>query len=122
MSDIITGKKHYQDIGDGVGMPDEIDKTRVERIIAKYEAKNPGMLLALRNDARENSTAGTNDYGLITETGKKGISSASQRYMMELPADLHATLEEYIPTLFRSKKHFSWFCKNFKYLMIPSKR
>lgn len=122
MGNIITGKKDYQDVGDAVGAPDDLDKVRVERIIAKYEATNPGVLLALRDKARNESTAGTNEYGLISTPSKRGISSNSQRYMMELPEDLHHQLEEYIPTLFRSKKHFAWFCKEFKFLMIPSKR
>lgn len=118
----IKSKKTYQDVGDAVGAPDDLDKARVERIIAKFEAANPGLLMKLRDTARNESTAGTNEYGLISTPSKKGISSNSQRYMMELPEDLHRKLEEYIPTLFRSKKHFAWFCKNFKYLMIPSKR
>lgn len=122
MTEEVTSKKQYQDVGDAIGAPDELDKTRVERIIAKYEAANPGVLLTLRDTARNESTAGANEYGLISDTSKKGITSNSQRYMMELPEDLHHQLEEYIPTLFRSKKHFAWFCKEFKFLMIPSKR
>lgn len=122
MGNTIVGKKDYKDVGDAVGMPDDIDKQRIERMIAKFEQKNPGYLLSLRNYARDNSVAGTNEYGLVSASKGRGISSDSGRYMMELPEELHKQIEEYIPTMWRSKKHLAWFCKHFKYLMIPSKR
>lgn len=123
MSDIITGKKHYQDIGDAVGMPDADDKAHIEKILLAYDKKHPGEIKFHRDNARANSVAGTNEYGLVSGgTSKHGITSENLRYLFELPPEVHEKIEEYIPTIFRSKKHFAWFCKNFKELMIPSKR
>ncbi len=122
MGDTIEGKKKYQDIGDAVGMPDAQDKAHIEKILLAYDKKHPGEIQYHRDFAKNNSTAGTNEYGLVTGySGKAGISSNGLRYMFELPPEVHAKIEEYIPTIFRSKKHFAWFCKNFKYLMIADK-
>ncbi len=122
MGDKIEGKKKYQDIGDAVGMPDAQDKAHIEKILLAYDKKHPGEIQFHRDFAKNNSTAGTNEYGLVSgKTGNTGISSNGLRYMFELPPEVHAKIEEYIPTIFRSKKHFNWFKKNFKYLMIPEK-
>lgn len=118
----IQGKKHYQDIGDAVGMPDADDKAHIEKILLAYDKKHPGVIQFHRDAAREQSKAGESEFGLVSGVDKKtGISSDSLRYMFELPPEVHEKIEEYIPTIFRSKKHFAWFCKEFKYLMIPSK-
>lgn len=121
MGETTLTKKKYQDVGDSVGMPDEQDKKHIQKLIARYEKANPGDIIALREFAREHSAAADNEFGLVSGTSKGAINSNSMRYMMELPPKLHEMIEEYIPTIFRSKKHFAWFCKNFKFLMIPSR-
>lgn len=113
------GKKQYQDVGDAVGMPDEEDKLRLQRIIKRYERNNPGEISFHREAGKEHVDVAHNPFGEMSKvTGEK---NSGRRYMMELPPQLHEQLEAYIPTLFRSKKHFHWFCKNFPELMIPEK-
>lgn len=118
----IQGKKHYQDIGDAVGMPDADDKAHIEKILLAYDKKHPGEIQFQRDMARLHSKAGKSEFGLVSGVdGGLGINSGGLRYILEIPPELHEKIEEYIPTIFRSKKHFAWFCKEFKYLMIPSK-
>lgn len=120
--DETIGKKKYQDIGDAVGMPDAQDKAHIEKILLAYDKKHPGEIQFHRDVAKQTSSAGTNDFGLVAGgSNKKGIGSEGLRYMFELPPEVHEKIEAYMPTVFRSKKHFAWFCKNFKYLMIPSR-
>lgn len=114
-------KNEYKTLGDAVGMPDDTDKENIRKIILKYEKKNPGEIKRILDFAKVHSLAAQNQYGLISEQSKKGISSSGIRYLLELPPKLHEQIEEYIPTIFRDKKHFRWFCKNFKELLIPEK-
>lgn len=110
-------KKEYKSLGDAVGMPDSVDKERIRKILLAYEKKYPGQITYTRDVAK-------GDFG--AQGGKKaefGLvnKGASGRVIFELPEELHHQLEEYIPTLFRDKKHFRWFVKNFKELMIPER-
>lgn len=114
--------KQYKSLGDAVGMPDEVDKERIRRIILKYEKQHPGEIGTIIEYAKIHSKAFTNEFGLVSGKGTtKGISSNSLRYQMELPPDLHRQIETYIPTIFSDKKHYAWFKKNFRELFIPEK-
>lgn len=119
----IDSKKVYQDIGDAVGMPDDEDKQRIRGIIARYERKHPGEIAFHRDAAKEHlgvgATGSGNKYGLVSAV--TGETNSARRYLFELPPELHEKIEAYMPTIFRSKKHFAWFCKNFKELMIAEK-
>lgn len=99
----------YKDIGDAVGMPDEQDRLQIKKIIEAFERKHPGEIRAHRDAASAHLKE------LRTNVvGKK----AGRRYAMEIPEPLFEALEKYIPTLFRSKKHFQWLRKNFKELFL----
>lgn len=104
-------KKGYQDVGDAVGMPDADDKRRLEAIIRKYEKNNPGEIAFHRDTAKARMD---NEFAVVDK-------SSNRRYLFELPPKLHADIEAYIPTIFRSKKHFAWFCKNFPKLRIAAR-
>lgn len=101
----------YKSLGDAIGLPDKTDKERLQNIILKYEKEHPGEIKFHRDMARERIQ---NEFAEID-------SHSARRYLMELPPGLHSRLESYIPTLFREKKHFSWFCRNFKELLIAEK-
>lgn len=110
-------KSQYKDLADAVGMPDEEDKKSIELIISRFERRNPGVIQFHRDAAKEHMGVEHNRFAEMSKvTGEK---NSARRYMMELPPELHMKLEQYIPTLFSSKKHFAWFCKNFKSLLIP---
>lgn len=104
-------KSQYKSLGDVVGMPDEDDKKQIRRIIIRYNKKHPGEIQFHRDTARDRLT---NEWSEVDD-------DSHRRYLMEIPEGLFAQLEAYIPTLFREKKHFAWFCKNFKELLIPRK-
>lgn len=112
MADI--NKREYKDLADAVGMPDETDKTNIRRIILNYERKHPGIILDCLTKARKESKASENKFGIVNK-------GSDMRYVMELPMELHEKIEAYIPTIFREKKHFRWFVKNFPELRIPEK-
>jgi hypothetical protein len=103
--------QEYKDIGDAIGMPDEADRKQVEKIINEFEKAHPGHIKLARDEAREH----LRNLGV-----KNGVvdKKSARRYALEIPEPLYYALEKYIPTLFRSKKHFGWLRKNFKYLFV----
>ena len=105
-------KGNYKDIGDAVGMPDEADRKKVQEIIDNFERQNPGEIKLHRDAAREHIAS------LKTNVLDK---KSARRYALEIPEPLYFSLEKYIPTLFRSQKHFKWLRKNFKYLFLEIK-
>lgn len=112
-----------KDLADAIGMPDNIDKENIQKIILKFEKKNPGYILNARNLARE----GLDDpiYGTTqdsrSKSGKSLAGGSSMRLQLELPEELYNAIEAYIPTIFREKKHYHWFLKNFPELLVPQK-
>lgn len=104
-------KNEYKTLADAVGMPDDEDKRYIQRLLVAYDKKHPGEIQFHRDAARARQH---NEWNVVDE-------DSHRRYLMEMPAGLHEKLEAYIPTLFREKKHFAWFCKNFPELMIPKK-
>jgi len=96
-----------------VGMPDEEDKRIIQKIIINYEDKKPGQITDSILEARQENKEGNKNS---LNTTNKGSNS---RLVLRLPEELAMQLQKYIPTLFRDKKHFEWFVKNFKHLMVP---
>lgn len=105
-------KQSYKTLGDAVGMPDATDKENIQNIILRYERKHPGEIKFHRDAARDRIVNAFNPNAVLDK-------NSNRRYMLELPPKLHANIEAYIPTIFRDKKHFDWFKKNFKELLIP---
>lgn len=113
MADDIS-KKDYKTIGDAIGMPDYIDKLNLRKIISGYEKEFPGEIKIFMQFAKANSRAFENEFGIINK-------NSGMRYILELPPMLHAQIESYMPTVWRERKHFRWFCKQFPELVIPDK-
>jgi hypothetical protein len=101
----------YKDIGDAVGMPDEEDRRQVQKIIDDFEKKNPGEIKFHRDGAKDHLKELKATNGVLDK-------KSARRYALEIPEPLFLSLEAYIPTLFRSQKHFKWLRKNFKYLFL----
>ena len=117
-------KKTYKDLADAVGMPDEVDKQNIRKIILKYDKEHPGYIMHAKNSARE-ELADTK-FGTTTDSrSKSGLSvggaGSNMRLHLEIPEELYHNIEAYIPTIFREKKHYHWFLKNFPELLIPDK-
>lgn len=111
---------NYKSLGDAIGMPDEHDREFIRRLLLDYERKHPGQIKftldTAKSDQWENDSA-------FRERSKFGLVDAqsSRRHLFELPASLMQLIERYYPTMFREKKHFAWFCKNFKELRLTEK-
>lgn len=101
----------YKDIGDAVGMPDEEDRQQVQKIIDDFEKKHPGEIKLHRDEAIEHLKEIKATNGVLDK-------KSGRRYALEIPEPLFYSLEIYIPTLFRSQKHFKWLRRNFKYLFL----
>lgn len=108
------------DVANAVGMPDDKDYEVLLRIIQKYQKLRPGYL----EQAVANGRA---DYGrgihhkkqIFDKSGRAVISKDSNMvYVFELPADLVRAIERFFPSMFKSKRHFAWFKKNFYKLTI----
>lgn len=103
-------------LGGAIGMPDKEDKEIIRKFLVQYEKAHPGEIQFHRDAAREHisATGKDNKFGLIEK-------DAGRRYMFELPVGVGQFLEKSYPLMFRSKDHFSWFCRNFPELLIPEK-
>src|SRR5688572_5416829 len=112
---ILMDKTTKKTLGEAIGLPDDVDKENIRKIILKYDKKHPGYIQHAISEAKADF-AGT-DKAKFGEVNK----SAHGRVLFELPEELHANLETYIPTLFREKTHLRWFIKHFKELLIPEK-
>lgn len=118
--DALAKRGRGDDIADVVGMPDEKDYEVLMGIVRKYELKHPGYIdYAVQQ--------GRHDYGLGVHSKKKMFDrqgraviskDSNMVYAFELPADLVAAIEKVFPSMFRSKRHFAWFRKNFQKLMV----
>lgn len=112
--------REVKTLGDAIGMPDDVDKAFIRRIILEYERENPGLIKHAIDEARKDQSESSmafddkRKFGLVDK-------QSSRRHLLELPEGLMQQFERYYPTLFREKKHFTWFCKNFKELMLPEK-
>lgn len=102
-------------LADAVGLPDDEDKLNIMALIEKYNKKQPGKLAhTIASAKKEHEKAGHGDF-IVTDT------HSQTRQIFELPEDFVSELEKAYPLMFKDKKHFQWFVKNFKMLMIPKK-
>lgn len=128
------------DWADVVGMPDKWDLQNMQTAInnfmqkkfrlcdvyntEKHDCQHPRTIsgkqwIALSVKAsRESTQLGDNpfnQYGIKSEASEARIVSS-------IPLALHNDLYNTMPTVFRDKRHFSWFIKNFKqYFIVPDK-
>lgn len=106
------------DIADAIGMPDEKDYEVLLRIIQRYERTHPGVLAHTVNTAREEFRAGRYGKRLVFDNKALVSKQGNITYDFELPEDLYRAIEQVFPSMFKSKKHFQWFKKNFHRLTI----
>lgn len=104
-------------LADAIGMPDAVDKEFIEKLLIRYDKKHPGVIKAVRDEARAQHQAQGGRIAEWSEVNK----AAHGRVMLELPAELAHQLELHYPTMFINKKHFRWFIRNFKHLAVPTK-
>jgi len=107
-------------LGDYIGLPTPQDREAIRLMLLQYDKRYPNRTLhtiqMARNEQFENSAAfkDIGEYGEIQEAGHR-------RHLFELPEDLVYMIETKYPLMFRNKKHFAWFCKNFPELRLSRK-
>lgn len=106
------------DIADAIGMPDEKDYEVLLRIIQRYEKTHPGVLRHTVETARAEFKQGVYGKRLLWEGEAVVSKKGNFTYDFELPEDLYHAIEQVFPSMFKSKKHFRWFKKNFVKLTI----
>ena len=108
-------RKLYKDgekpgMKDVVGMPDDWDKRNIQTIINNYHSKHPQDIPRAIAQGRELAGMGPN--------ARPKENKVMGTPVLELPAELHLTIEAAYPTMFRAKDHLAWFKKNFKSLLL----
>lgn len=111
----IKDKGHAKTLGDAIGLPDDVDKERIRRLVLQYERKHPGYIQNAIDEAKAQHAL-LGDRAVKFGEVNKG---AGGRLLFELPEPLHKKISDAYPLMFSDKKHFQWFCKNFKELLVP---
>lgn len=114
---------HWSDI---VGLPDEWDKRNLTALInnfkkEKFTFKRKTFTGAqwIRDEVadakKQHQTDGAaNPFGLKVKDTEVRIGTA-------IPNVLWSRIEESYPTMFRDRKHFNWFVKNFREFVVPGR-
>lgn len=106
------------DVADAVGMPDEKDYETLLKIINNFERKNPGLIAAVLKAGRKDYETGKFRKNK-TFTGRATVNKQSNMtYDFELPIGLYQAIEAVFPSMFKSRKHYRWFKKQFPKLLI----
>lgn len=109
-------------MSDVVGMPDEKDKEFIRNLIQIHEKMTNGLLAYTLKQSREEFE----NYSKFATKGNEDAKvnqGSNMTYDFELPNSFVLLIEKYYPTMFRDRKHFAWFKKNLKGLMVrPNKK
>lgn len=123
---VAPDKSAVKSLSDAVGNPDNWDKENLTRLINNFKRRKfsvEGFIISgatlikmCRDEARasHNVELGENKFNVK-------IKDSDMRAVTAIPQALYQELEETMPTLFREKKHFEWFIKNFKEFMIADR-
>lgn len=119
-------KGGFKDLGDAVGMPDKEDWKNIVSIIEvtrKACIKKYGfdILVDCIANARKDRTENDNKYGKLHLDYGLVNKDSNMRHVMELPEEFMHAIEKGYPIMFSNRDHFSWFCRNFKELLIGDK-
>jgi hypothetical protein len=127
-----TGKRVYDEPdhwSEIVGMPDEVDIKNLNALITNFKADHfevYGRMMTGQQwisyevaDAKEQMElsgvgAMVNPHGVKSKETELRVGTA-------MPYVLWNAIERAYPTMFRDKKHFDWFCKNFREFVVASR-
>lgn len=110
-------------LADAIGLPDEGDWKNIMNIITvfrKESVKKYGfdILVDCIANARKDYAQYGGKHDKIGKEYNLVNKDSSMRYHFEFPESFVKTVEIAYPFMFRNKKHYAWFCKNFKQLSI----
>lgn len=109
-----------------VGMPDKEDYDNICNIISLYRKESVRRYgFDILVDAIATARREHDEFGGKYENRAKGFNlvnkDSNMRYNFELPESLIRAIELAYPLMFTDLKHYTWFCKNFKSLMISER-
>lgn len=104
-------------MSDVVGMPDDKDKEFIRNLVQIHERLTGGLLAYTIKASRTEFEAKSK---FATKANIEATVSDESRmtYDFELPNSFVVMVEKYYPTMFRDRKHYAWFKKNLKGLMV----
>lgn len=101
-----------------VGMPDDQDRKQLRLIIDIYERTHPGEIARVvaweRLQEQENGFGGADPFLVKNK-------QSDLRKVLAMPPDLVGAIKEGFPSLFKDRKHFSWFVRNFPQFRVADK-
>lgn len=116
LKDFNDPKKSNKSLGQAVGLPDKEDEEFLMKLVLEYEADNPGWLEYVRDNAREEFSAGKK--GSLRNEDAKLDKTSGRTYDFELPVAFYQKVEKHYPLMFKDVSHYRWFKKTFIALMI----
>lgn len=123
--------EHWSDI---VGMPDQWDKKNLTNLINKFKRQNftftdktgkkhvaSGAVWIKYEVADSKKSHELGGVGEIANPFGVKSKDSDMRVATAMPNELHRLIQETYPTLFKDKKHFGWFVKNFPEFRVTAK-
>lgn len=117
---------HWSDI---VGMPDDWDKQNLTKLINNFKREKfnfEGVNFTgaewIKNEVADAKKAHQlGGVGEVSNPFGTKIKDSETRIGSAVPNILWARILETYPTLFRDRKHFNWFIKNFPEFRVPGR-
>lgn len=116
----VNNRKRGEDIADAIGMPDQQDYEVLLSLFQKFEKLHPGLIHATAENGRKEYHEGIHARKRVFDSAGRAVINKENNmvYAFELPGDLYTAIEKIFPSMFRSRKHFAWFKRNFSKLLI----
>lgn len=116
----------FRALAGAVGMPDKKDWENIVQMIALYRKKSVDIygydiLVTCITDARRDYQQNGGKYDSVARDFNLVNKDSNMRYHFELPESFVRWIEVGYPLMFKDLKHYHWFCKNFRELMIPGR-
>lgn len=119
---------HWSDI---VGMPDEWDKKNLTNLIKTFK-KTPfeinGTTISgaqwIQAEVRDAKKQHRQDASAVSQSGNQfgvKVKNTDTRIGTAIPNVLWHKIQESYPTMFRDKKHYGWFVKNFPEFQVAQR-
>lgn len=124
--DVATKAGNFKTVGDVIPLPDKEDWNNICRIINKYRKESiqkygKDILVECIADARKEHVSAGSKYGRLSAEYQLVNKDSNMRHIFEFPESFVNAIQQVYPVMFTNKKHFAWFCNNFKELTLSGK-
>lgn len=123
---VAKNKAEVKSLGDAIGMPDSWDRANIKALIAKWSRRKfkvEGFVVSGSTVIKMCLDEARRDHQVdnISNPYNFKIKESEVRAVTAIPQGLSDEIEQAYPTMFREKKHFSWFVRNFPQFKISEK-